>query len=76
MENKITLRNDFVIPYNRTLLSKYQAHINAELCNQSKSIKYMFKYVSKGHDRVTVAFYQSQNLDQADQNSRQDQNVL
>ncbi|WOG83732.1 hypothetical protein DCAR_0102910 [Daucus carota subsp. sativus] len=44
----------FVVPYNRGLLVKYQAHINIEWCNQGRLIKYMFKYVNKGPDRATV----------------------
>ncbi|XP_012846914.1 PREDICTED: uncharacterized protein LOC105966884, partial [Erythranthe guttata] len=62
-KKKTTLDNGFVVPYNRILLSKYRSHINIELCNQNKSIKYMFKYVNKGHGRVTAAFNETRNTD-------------
>ncbi|CAN1306098.1 ATP-dependent DNA helicase PIF1 [Linum perenne] len=48
------LDNQYVVPYNRNLIVKYQAHINAELCHRGRLIKYLFKYVTKGPDRSSV----------------------
>ncbi|XP_072073888.1 uncharacterized protein [Arachis hypogaea] len=51
--------NRFVVPYNPLLLMKYQSHINLEFCNKSNVIKYLFKYVNKGLDRLTATMDQS-----------------
>ncbi|XP_072088255.1 uncharacterized protein [Arachis hypogaea] len=52
--NDVDIDNRFVVPYNPLLLMKYQADINLEFCNKSNVIKYLFKYVNKGLDRVTA----------------------
>lgn len=32
----------------------FQCHINLEICNSSRSLKYLFKYCLKGHDTATM----------------------
>lgn len=48
-----------MIPYNRDLIMKFQAYINIEIYNHSRSVKYLFKYVNKGPDKATVIVWKT-----------------
>jgi PIF1-like helicase/Helitron helicase-like domain at N-terminus len=51
---KYSVDNKWVVPYNPYLLLKYNCHINTEICASIQSIKYLFKYIYKGHDCATI----------------------
>ncbi len=44
--------NRWVVPYNPYLTMRYQCHINVEVCSSITVVKYLYKYVYKGHDRA------------------------
>ncbi|XP_030046483.1 uncharacterized protein LOC115461068 [Microcaecilia unicolor] len=56
------INNSWVVPYNPFLLLKYNSHINVEVCASIKSVKYLFKYVYKGHDCANVVITEHKTL--------------
>nr|GFA44052.1 DNA helicase [Tanacetum cinerariifolium] len=52
MKGESRLDNCNVVPYNRMLCLAFQAHINVEYYGWSMLNKYLFKYISKGPDRI------------------------
>ncbi|KNZ73372.1 hypothetical protein J132_07670 [Termitomyces sp. J132] len=58
--------NRDVVPYNPYLSAKYKCHINLEVCASVEAIKYIHKYIYKGHDRTTLEIGGEQ-MDQRDE---------
>ena len=50
------LDNRWVICHSQYLIWKYRCHINVESVASVKAIKYIYKYIYKGHDRTTMEF--------------------
>ena len=55
--NSVELDYRWVVPYNSYLLLKYNADINVEICSKVSAVKYLYKYVYRGHDRAIVLVY-------------------
>jgi hypothetical protein len=59
------LDNRWVIPFNTSLLMLYNCHINVEICSSIKIVKYLYKYIYKGHDGASYSVDKSDNGDKA-----------
>ena len=67
----IILYNSRVVPHSPDLLRKFRTHMNFELCiSRVRSIKYLFNYVKKGSDRVTVEMLGSAEDEQSGNSSK------
>ena len=49
-----TYDNWHVVPYNPYLSAKYNCHINVEIYASVEAVKYIHKYIYKGHNRTTI----------------------
>ncbi|PWZ05548.1 ATP-dependent DNA helicase PIF1 [Zea mays] len=57
------LDNRWVVPYNPYRLHLFNCHINVEACGSIKAVKYLFKYIYKGHDRVSIVMRDASKAD-------------
>ncbi|XP_042952259.1 uncharacterized protein LOC122289344 [Carya illinoinensis] len=61
------LNNRWVVPYNPYLLAMFDCHINVKICSTIKAVKYFYKYIYKGHDRVAFNLVSEQPNQQIDE---------
>ncbi|XP_074293065.1 uncharacterized protein LOC141619971 [Silene latifolia] len=47
--------NRWVIPYNPYLLTLFDCHLNVEVCSTIHAVKYLYKYIYKGHDKISFS---------------------
>ena len=67
-KNGIKLNNQWVVPHNLYLCVAYNAHINIEVCNTIGAVKYLFKFVYKGSDKITFSFNLPENTSNINSN--------
>jgi hypothetical protein len=53
-----------VVPFNRYLSAKFNCHINVEVATAVTAVKYLFKYVYKGHNRAAYQMVDDDDNDQ------------
>ena len=57
----VTVDNSFVVPYNPFLSLRYKAHINVEVVYSVQAVKYLYKYITKGQDRIIMTIRDEEN---------------
>jgi PIF1-like helicase/Helitron helicase-like domain at N-terminus len=58
----VLVDNRRVVPYNRYVAKKFNSHVNVEVCTSLGSIRYLYKYVYKGYDCVSLNVRDGQNF--------------
>lgn len=53
--------NRWVVPYCPELLERFNCHTNTEVVHSIKSVKYLYKYIFKGHDKASVIIGENAN---------------
>ncbi|XP_075107425.1 uncharacterized protein LOC107819940 isoform X2 [Nicotiana tabacum] len=58
------LNNSWDVPYNPYLLCKFDCHMNIEVCSDIKVVKYIYKYICKGHDKIAFCIHNNNEIDE------------
>lgn len=53
-QDEYVVDNSNVVPHNPVLLELLNCHINVEVVSSIKSVKYLYKYIYKGHDAAAI----------------------
>src|SRR6266536_207390 len=54
--------NRWVVPYNPFLIRLLKIYINVEIYTTLKAVKYIHKYIYKGHDKITLQIYKTDKI--------------
>ena len=68
--------NRWIVPHNLFLSTKYNAHINVEICTSVTAVKYLYKYVYKGVDRARMGLAPVTNNNEGTQGQQQQQKPI
>ena len=49
---EVEIDNRWMVPYNAALLLLSECHINVEVASTIQAVKYLYKYVFKGPDKI------------------------
>ncbi|KAG5565565.1 hypothetical protein RHGRI_001468 [Rhododendron griersonianum] len=61
------LDNIWVVPYSPYLLAMLDCHENVEICSTIKAVKYLYKYIYKGHDKIVFKIIAQRNNEAVDE---------
>ncbi|XP_071902766.1 uncharacterized protein [Coffea arabica] len=61
------LDNRWVVPYSPYLLALFDCHLNVEICSTIKLVKYLYKYVYKGHDHMSFYIHSENTFEDVDE---------
>jgi len=59
----VVIDNTWVVPYSAVLSLKYNCHINVEEVATLAAVKYLFKYITKGSDKIIITLKNGQKKD-------------